>query len=168
VYGLPLSIPSLRLGETIYRAPRPAGLPSRFALGALTRTFPLALAEANRRRLNANWLLEQIGESGIIVSPKPPAGAVPGYLRLPVMVDPAAAGPLATDRARRLGVWPGYPRALSDLERFGARRLDPAGSTSGASLLAKRLFTLPTHGLVSHGDRIALAQLIHSVAGIPQ
>jgi DegT/DnrJ/EryC1/StrS aminotransferase family len=168
VYGLPLSIPSLRLGETIYHPPTPAGSPSRFALGALTRTIPLALAEASRRRKSANWLLEQIGNSGSIVSPKPPAGAEPGYLRLPVVVHPAAAGPLVTDQARRLGVWRGYPRALSDLENFGVRRLDPGGTTRGARLLAERLFTIPTHGLLYPADRIALVQLLHCVERIPQ
>jgi dTDP-4-amino-4,6-dideoxygalactose transaminase len=168
VYRLPLSIPALRLGETIYHAPSPAGSPSRFALGALTRTIPLALAEASRRRVSANWLLEQIGDSGSIVSPKPPAGAVPGYLRLPVVIDPAVAGPLSTDQARSLGVWRGYPRSLADLENFGARRLGPGGSTRGARLLAERLFTLPTHGLLYPADRIALAQLLHCVECIRQ
>ena len=135
VYGLPLSVPFLRLGETIYRAPTPPGAPSAFALGTLTRTLRLISAEAEHRRANAAWLLARIPERGPISAPRPAIGSEPGYLRLPVIVAAAARPHFPTDRARFLGVWPGYPRALSELEG-----LDPAGRIGKARLPARRLW----------------------------
>jgi dTDP-4-amino-4,6-dideoxygalactose transaminase len=168
IYGLPLSIPSLRLGETIYCKPKPAGSPSRFALGALTQTLRLTAAEAHHRRANAAWLLDQLPPRATAVSPIVPEGCVAGYLRLPVVVQPIDMERFGTDRARTLGVWPGYPRALSDLEGFGARRRNPDEPTPGARVLARGLFTLPTHRLLCSKDRITLGRLLHSVAAIPQ
>ena len=148
----------------------PAGRAISFALGTLTRTLRLISAEAEHRRANAAWLLARIPERGPISAPRPPIGSEPGYLRFPVIVAAAAQPHFLTDRARFLGVWPGYPRALSELEGFGSRRQDREGATAGAKTLAGGLFTLPTHTLLSPDDLRALAALIEqaSVASIPQ
>jgi len=79
-----------------------------------------------------------------------PGGSEPGYLRFPVMA-------VDEDRARfqaagRLGVAPGYPRALCDLPGFGERVLNRDEDFGGARELAARLFTLPTHSRLSEGD----------------
>ncbi len=160
LYGLPLSLPFLRLGETPYREPGLPGAPSAFALGSLTRTLGLIGTEAERRRTNAAWLLQHIPDDGPVAAPQPPPESEPGFLRLPVLVDPAAWPVFRAERARYLGAWPGYPRALADLEGFGSRRLDSQQSTAGARLLAERLFTLPTHSLLNPESRSALADLI--------
>lgn len=161
LYGLPLRMPFLRLGETIYRAPEPPRAPSNAALGTLTRTLTLASAEAERRRSNAGRILAQIGDQPGIATPRPPVSAVPGFLRLPVVVDATIAPALRSGLARQLGVWPGYPQSLADLPGFGSRRLDAAQQPSGARLLADQLFTLPTHSLL---DKASLYDLEEFVA----
>jgi perosamine synthetase len=168
IYGLPLSIPSLRLGETIYRAPSPPAGPSSFAAGVLTRTMRLVLAEAERRRSNARWLLERIPAGGAVSAPRPPAGTEPGFLRLPVLADASVMARFRTDSARALGVWPGYPKPLADLDGFGSRRQDPAEDTPGARTLAQQLFTLPTHSLLDPASLAGLGRLLdptHTSAG---
>jgi len=89
-----------------------------------------------------------------------PTGAVPGFLRLPLLVDTTALSRFRDERVRSLGVWSGYPTALSDLKGFGSRRLDPEHGTTGARILADQLFTLPTHGLLDDESRRALSVLL--------
>jgi perosamine synthetase len=170
LYGLPLSLPVLRLGETTYRQPTPPGEPSGFALGTLSRTLALGRAEAERRRANAAWLLQRIPENGPVSAPRPPGTSEAGFLRFPVLVGPPALSRFRAERARYLGVWPGYPRPLSELAGFGSRRLDAQHATPGAGALAERLFTLPTHSLVNEDTRTALTDLIvgAGVANSPQ
>lgn len=165
LYGLPLSMPWLRLGETVYHPAGKPAAPSAFAAGVLTRTLRLALAEAERRRANAEWLLGRTSESGPVRAPRPPAGTMPGFLRLPVVVDDSALPRFRTPLARSLGVWPGYPEPLSDLAGFGPRREDPDEAIPGARALARRLFTLPTHGLLDQAARAQLASLLGAGAG---
>jgi len=165
IYGLPLSIPSLRLGETIYRLPSPPAAPSSFAAGVLTRTLRLASAEAERRRSNARWLLERIPAGGPVSVPSSPAGTEPGFLRLPVLADATMLARFRTDSARALGVWPGYPKPLAELEGFGSRRQDPAEGTPGARMLAEQLFTLPAHSLLDRASLVGLGALLGATSG---
>ena len=160
LYGVPLSLPFLRLGETIYREPTAPAAPSGFALGTLTRTLHLGEAEAKQRRVNAAWLLQRLPGNGLASAPRMPTGAIPGFLRLPLLVDPAALSRFKDEQLRSVGVWRGYPTALPDLKGFGSRRRDPEHATPGARILAERLFTLPTHGLLNDESRRALAVLL--------
>ena len=82
------------------------------------------------------------------------AGAEPGYLRLPAVGTAEHRARL--DAAARLGVAPGYPRALCDLPGFGERVLNRDGDFGGARELAATLFTLPTHSRLSEGDLLEL------------
>ncbi len=145
LYGLPLSLPFLRLGETIYRRPWPAAGAPAFALGVLSRTLELAEREARVRRANARRLLGAMRRGGALQGIVGWEGAEPGFLRLPVLVAEGALPRVRSPEARRLGVWPGYPKTLADLEGFGERRGNGAGPVVGARELARRLATLPTH-----------------------
>ena len=150
LYAVPAAIPFLRLGETLYHPPRPAAAMSAVALRALAVTLPLGQAEADVRRANASRLLARRGTRFAAVPS--PAGAEPGYLRLPLRV---AAGTSAGDpsaAARALGVMPGYPRALCDLEGFGERVVNRDDGFPGARALAASLVTLPTHSLLAERD----------------
>ena len=66
--------------------------------------------------------------------------------------------------SRALGVAPGYPRALVDLEDFGGRASATA-SMPGARLLAERLLTLPVHGALTEGDLSALGRWLSARTG---
>ena len=146
LYALPAALPFLRLGETIYRAPRPLRRPSSVSFAVVGATWQLADGEVETRRRNAERLLSalqwQPGFKTVSVSPQ----ARPGYLRLPVLASPAVRSSAVDAAARRLGVMPGYPQSLSDLEGFGGRCVNRDGAFPGSRLLAARLCTLPTHG----------------------
>lgn len=144
LYWIPAALPFLGLGETTYRVPHPVGGISSLAAGVLTRTIGLVPEEVRRRRANADRLRTQVG-SGTV--PTVPVGWDAGWLRLPVVLQRTAAKELSPYFAA-LGVTRGYPKALADLEGFGARRLNPADDFPGARRLAERLVTLPTHRFV--------------------
>jgi hypothetical protein len=85
---------------------------------------------------------------------QPVPGAVPGYLRFPVIARGPA--PFATERARRLGVMPGYPKSLADLEGFRTRIVNQSEGFEAARMLARQLGTLPTHSRLTPRDIEAL------------
>lgn len=161
LYAIPASLPFLGLGETVYRRPRETRGMSAFALGVLRRTLPSADGEAAARRAHAERLLERSGGAGKnLEAVRPPAGAVPGYLRLPVLAQDASRTRLSSDAARRLGIMPGYPGTLADLAGFSVRDLNGSAGFPGARRLVASLFTLPTHGLLSERDLRALERWI--------
>jgi dTDP-4-amino-4,6-dideoxygalactose transaminase len=160
VYTVPLSLPFLRLGETVYHAPARPGRMGRFGMGVLARTQVLAAAEATVRRMHAARLLTAATSvPGVRVYP-PRRGAQPGYLRFPLLLPPHAVAAGRTSEARRLGIWPSYPQSLADLPRFGERRLNREDDFPGARTLAERLVTLPVHSQLRPDDVAALEQWI--------
>ncbi len=152
LYGIPASLPFLRLGETLYHPPHPVGRLPRAAAGILSLTIGLAAAEADRRRANAARLLVALGNATGLRAATPVPGAVAGFLRLPVIG--VAMGPrlLADPSAQALGIMPGYPGTLAELGGFSDRVINRAADFPGARELAARLGTLPTHGRLNEAD----------------
>jgi hypothetical protein len=72
------------------------------------------------------------------------------------LASPSARAAAESDEARALGIMPGYPRALCDLDGFGDRVLNTGEDFPGARMVAQRLVTLPVHGLLSERDLVAL------------
>jgi dTDP-4-amino-4,6-dideoxygalactose transaminase len=159
VYGVPSALPFLGLGETIYRAPRPPARPALFTLGVLSRTLRDTETETSIRKAHARRLLAAIGASPELRGYRAPAGAEAGYLRFPLFVASKARGRFEVPAARRLGIWPSYPRSLADLPGFGERKKS-AETCAGARELAAALVTLPTHGRLQERDLRGLEQLI--------
>lgn len=156
VYGIPASMPFLRLGETAYRPPEAARQLSRFSAGALSKTLALVDAENNRRRENALLLASRLDLPGI-QQIQIPRGGDAGYLRFPVTVNERSRAAAHRQPARRLGVMPGYPTSLASLRGFGNRQTGPRRpDLPGARELEKGLVTLPTHGALSMADLVAL------------
>jgi dTDP-4-amino-4,6-dideoxygalactose transaminase len=160
LYGIPASLPFLGLGDTIYRPPHhPRGM-STFALGVLSRSLASAEREAEVRRANAARLLAATSRSGgSVTAVRSPTAAMPGYLRLPVLVSQQRRERFRSGAARHLGIMPGYPGTLAELRRF-TRARNPAEVFPGARELVTSLFTLPTHGLLSQGDVAELERWI--------
>jgi len=157
LYAIPASLPFLGLGETVYRRARETCGMSPFALGVLRRTLDSADGEAASRRAHAERLLARIGlDGGRVQAVRTSASAVPGYLRLPLLVSDEWRERFGSPTAKRLGIMPGYPGILSELVGFGARVRNGSARFPGASRLVARLFTLPTHGLLSERDLRAL------------
>ena len=153
IYGIPASLPFLHLGETIYHRPHEPRGASDASVAAALENWSLLERETSVRRAAAERWGKSASEGGAgrrRRAIRAPAGSEPGYLRFPVMA-------VDEDRARfqaagRLGVAPGYPRALCDLPGFGERVLNRDEDFDGARELAARLFTLPTHSRLSEGD----------------
>jgi dTDP-4-amino-4,6-dideoxygalactose transaminase len=152
LYGLPATLPFLHLGETIYRSPQPMRRPSSVSSPVVAATWHVADQEIETRRRNAERLLAALRWEIGFDTIKAAGDAHPGYLRLPVLASPPVRRSAIAPRARRLGVMPGYPRALCDLDRFGARCLNRDADFSGSRLLSARLCTLPTHSYLGTRD----------------
>ena len=82
-----------------------------------------------------------------------PPDAVPGYLRLPVLLPHGIDGFHSVRRAKALGLTRGYPISLTELEPLGPFQADPPIPCPGAERLVRGLVTLPTHSLVRGEDR---------------
>jgi dTDP-4-amino-4,6-dideoxygalactose transaminase len=151
-YRLPASLPFLGLGDTVYRPPSLARRMDRLSAATLAATWGHASAESEARRANARRLIAALqGVTGVtLVAPIP--GSEPGYLRLPALL----ADSRSAREARSLGIAPGYPTSLADLEGFGSRRADAGSLVQGARSLAGRLVTLPTHGWLREDDIAAI------------
>jgi dTDP-4-amino-4,6-dideoxygalactose transaminase len=154
IYGIPSALPFLGLGQTPYHPPHAPRGAARIQGAVLDRTLTLEPGEAAVRRANAARLIAAATRSGQWHVPRVPQGAAPSWLRLPVL--PAGRSRPAVDRARRLGIMPGYPRALADLRGFGGRVINADWGFPGARALAERLITLPTHSRLRERDLEAL------------
>jgi dTDP-4-amino-4,6-dideoxygalactose transaminase len=152
IYWAPALLPFLHLGETVYKppaSPRPA---SRAARALLAHTWPLVEGEATVRRENADRLL-RVARSGNAFAAVPvPAGARPGYLRLPLLVRRQSIRSAGLRPARRLGIAAGYPRPLSTLEPLAVCCENADENFHGARHLCEHVLTLPVHGLLGEGD----------------
>lgn len=159
LYSIPLSIPSLRLGEMIYEpAHEPRALSPTSASLLPEALSSGALAAANRRAV-ADRLRARLLAAGVSVSSVAP-GSVPGALRLPVL--------LAANRgsAMRLGALRPYPIALGDHQASSNAVLNDSAATPGARELALRLFSLPTHEQMEAADEDRLVRW--AVEGHPE
>jgi len=165
LYALPAALPFLHLGETVYRAPRPLRRPSRVSAPVVGATWHLAEREAETRRHNAERLLSALRWQPGFETISTPPRAQPGYLRLPVLASPSVRRSAMEPAARRLGVMPGYPQPLCDLERFRQRCWNRDAAFPGGRVLAARLCTLPTHGRLRLRDLERLELWIRIASG---
>lgn len=146
LYGLPSSIPALRLGEMVYHpAHEPRSL-STAAAALVREALDAAPHDVALRRHNAAALDMAAAEGADINSIASLPGAESGYLRFPVL-----------DRGSRveqpgLGILRGYPLTLHEQAELRPCLVPGEPSTPGASELARTLFTLPTHYMVRPSD----------------
>jgi perosamine synthetase len=165
LYRLPFLLPGLRLGETVFLAPRPAAAASRAAPAALLRTLPLNAHDVARRRATARRLEACLAGHHRLRPIAVAAGSDPSYLRLPVRCPgDGAAGVQRSPRAIRLGIARGYPRSLADLDQLRGVLRNPDGRFSGARELAAQLCTLPTHRWVNEASISELEGWIRDAA----
>jgi dTDP-4-amino-4,6-dideoxygalactose transaminase len=165
LYALPAALPFLRLGQTIYRAPRPLRAPAAVSCPVVAASWSLAEQEVDARRRNAERLLVELRRQQGFETIRTSRHARPGYLRLPVLASSGIRRSAAEAAARRLGVMPAYPTALCDLDRFAARCRNRGAPFPGSRLLAARLCTLPTHSRLEARDLARLERWIRVVGG---
>jgi hypothetical protein len=165
-FRLPASLPWLGLGETRYHDPQPPTGMTRTAAALLEHTRWLAAREALVRRASAQWLLDHLpARPDVLRAVCPPTGSSPGYLRLALRASRGLAGFGDGSRAVRLGVMRSYPSTLAALPQVAARLVRVTGRWPGAEELVRTLVTLPTHSLLTEGDREALAKMLADYAG---
>jgi len=163
VYGIPASIPALRLGQTTYVAPRPLRSMTRAAAATLVATYEASRKETEVRKGNAAQLLEAITDN-------PRARAIPvqsestaGYLRLPVRLHKGMAGFRDEQRALALGIAPGYPKPLAELPQLAARLNGPDRVWSGTQTLVHELLTLPTHSRLGYREMTDVVTILRNL-----
>jgi dTDP-4-amino-4,6-dideoxygalactose transaminase len=156
-YAAPSSIRSLRIGETIYHPPSPIREIPEWAAAVVNALWLRSAREGAARRVAAAHWAHVLSRNTSMSAFAESAGCVAGWLRYPVLMNDSTA--LLNADARRLGVMPGYGKLLADLP-LTPGRLANDGPWPGASELASRLRTLPTHSLLRAGDFAAIGQLL--------
>jgi perosamine synthetase len=152
LYAMPLSIPALGLGQTIYRPPRPPRSISRTAASMLLATYDESRFEAQRRRANADAVLASIPNNRGMRAISVTHQATAGYLRLPTRVSHGMAGFRSQSDALAEGLAPSYPKTLGDLPEVAARLVGKKGPWPGARALVQELVTVPTHSRLNPRD----------------
>ena len=156
LFGLPAGLPWLGLGQTVFRAPHPIGGLTALAAGVLGATMPMADAETAVRRKNAAAFEPRLRGSRLEVV-QVAAGTRPGWLRLPARLKSGDVQTLGDEsKARSLGIYPSYPKALDQLPGMAERVMVGTGSFPGARELTQRLLTLPTHSAMGAADLQAI------------
>lgn len=147
LYRIPASIPLLKLGETVYRAPHePRSMPAT-AAAILPGALQMEAREVSSRRTCANILLPRIAQSAGLTAVRAVTGGAPGFLRLAFLDSAGGRVPDAS-----LGAVRGYPITLDQHPRMHALLQSRERAGTGAKLLRDRLFTLPTHSRVARSD----------------
>jgi dTDP-4-amino-4,6-dideoxygalactose transaminase len=152
LYGVPASVPFLRLGQTEYSTSFGISRLSGFQAGLLRR-WRRRLATTNSARL------ERIRALRRVLAPANADTSVP-CIRLPLMCESGAERQRlhrASSR-ERLGFSTMYPCAVNEIPELRDRF---AGQTfPNAQRAAERLLTVPVHPLVSSQDRVAIERLL--------
>jgi dTDP-4-amino-4,6-dideoxygalactose transaminase len=144
--------------RTWHFARRPLSAPAA-ALG--TRLLPRLPGWNEQRRVHAQRLLAELpAHSGLAPIAVPP-GARPIYVRLPLLARDQAQRDELVMRLRRAGIGAGrlYGQTLAEGSHAAA-----GGDFPGATGLAQRLLTLPTHPYVQEEDIEAMLSVLRTVA----
>jgi perosamine synthetase len=152
LYGIPSSIPSLRLGEMVYRpAPEPGAM-SEVAATILLAALEMDEPEVARRRARAKRVLSMLGDERRLAPVRSIRGGEPGYLRLAVL---DRAGDVLPEQS--LGAVRGYPMTLDQHQQLRMLLLPNERGGAGSRFLRDRLFTAPTHSRVREIDTVRIA-----------
>lgn len=163
LYAIPAAMPWLRLGETVYKPPRPPGSMSLAAATMVAHSVSIADAEAATRVKISERLRLAVESSDILDNITPVECALPSWLRLPVLTVDVTTRQRLLDDGRRYGVGRGYPRSLPSIAaEKGTFPVVPESAFPGSEQLARRLITLPTHGRLQEEDVSALERLVQS------
>jgi dTDP-4-amino-4,6-dideoxygalactose transaminase len=165
LYWIPNAMPWLGLGRTVYStdfslATAPSSLA---ALGYVMADRLDDFVEA--RAANAAILMEAMTHTPGVRTIAPTTGAVPSYVRFPILIDDCwtRARVLAALRAAGIGGSGSYPSSIADIPALHGRVVGLTASTARCGRrVAESIVTLPTHGFVTPSD---LERTIDAVAG---
>ena len=155
VYGAISRLPSLHVGQTMYRAPHAAGAMNAMSSALLLTALALEVEQIRGRLQNASTWLEQLRDVRGFERIAVHSMASPSFLRLPLRlsVPPTAA-------IGRYGIVRSYPRTLLDYPELTGVVWGTEPSYPGAEELATRLWTFPTHAGVTLRDQASAVKLL--------
>jgi hypothetical protein len=153
LYRFPASIPGLRLGEMVYRAPHPPRAMAAASAAVLQWTLGLEEREVSARRARAGDLLSRLRGKPNVVPARPIAGGESGFLRLALLDGSGSMLPRP-----ELGALRGYPMTLDQHPQLSPQLLPGERAGKGSQLLRDRLFTVPTHAGVGESDLARLSE----------
>jgi perosamine synthetase len=162
LYRIPLSIPGIGLGETVWHDARPPRELTRAAAALALASASVAERENEYRAARGAELARRISEIDGIQVVHPPTHSRPTYLRFPALAPGGIHGLADPALARRLGVAPSYPSPLPRLPQLRGRLLDTGTAFPGAEQLARELVTLPTHSRLSAAELEQLLRVLHT------
>jgi len=162
IYGLPRAVPALRLGQTVYRQPRPLRSLARAAASALLSTRSEAADEDEIRRENASLWVDAIEQCAFVHAPYVHRDDRGGFIRFPIRVTDGMNGLGDAAELVRLGIAPSYPAPLPTLREIFSQREGPDSSWPGACTLARELVTLPTHSKLRRSELQHIARVLCS------
>jgi len=156
LYWFPSGMPFLKLGETIFYKDFPIKKFSGLKAGML-RGWKKRLESSNKaRRENAR-------DFGTLMSLKRQFDVTVPFLRLPLMADSRTmrAHIYSLARKKGLGISLMYPTSINEIEEIKSHF---AGMTfPGASDIAGKILTLPTHQYLSGNDKKRIMVLFQRV-----
>ena len=165
LYWIPNSLPFLKLGTTEFDPNfHSFGLP-KLAYGLLTELVG-SLADVNTtRRRNAAAIAKALEGVGKFSTPGPARNSLPTYIRFPVIARDQATRDMAVTqlRAAGIGAGPFYPSAICDIPGIDAYMARSDFHQPQAEDLARRLFTLPTHPLVTQADIQRMISILNGI-----
>jgi perosamine synthetase len=159
LYALPRAVPGLGLGETVYHDPRDVSGMSESAATSLLANREVSVEEAVQRRATATAMISWLRDIRGIDPVMPVPSAVPGFLRLPVLLANGSQMDGHWEHAQRLGIARSYPLSLRRLSVLRSRMVVELPNP-GADSLATLLITLPTHSLVSSRDMTGIRAML--------
>jgi len=166
-YWLPNSLPFLGLGTTAYRTDYPLAKYDEWMAPMGHRLLGRLDATTAQRRATAERYERLLPWGPKLQAIVPRQGAMPAYLRFPVLIHPEYRDPVLTAlRANGIGATASYPTAISDIpELLGVLRPEDRKASGGRDL-ARRVLTLPTHGYVTDQDQDSIVKEVAKVLGV--
>jgi dTDP-4-amino-4,6-dideoxygalactose transaminase len=153
LFRIPSALPWLRLGETLYRAPRPVEGIGLTSLHLLPWTLSHEPEQMAIRRANETWYASAFNSWSDVSTLAIPPTVASGALRFPIILRQRLVRDDLPGSLRELGIVRSYPRTLLGFPEILAACLNPNDSFPGADRLAASLITLPTHQFVTSRDR---------------
>lgn len=165
-YWLPNALPFLGLGTTVYRTDYPLAQYDSWMAPVGRRLFARLDAINAKRMAHADRLKNDLPWGPRLESVEPRHGAVPAYLRFPVLIDPEYRDAVvAALRANGIGATASYPTAISDVPGLKGHLTSSDRDTIMGRAVARRIVTLPTHGYVTSRDHEQIVKVVTEVLG---
>jgi perosamine synthetase len=157
-YWLPNSLPFLGLGMTAYRTDYPLAQYDRWMAPLGRRLFARLDVVAAQRRAAAERYQSVLPWGSKLRAVDSRLGAVPAYLRYPVLVDADYRQKVLMALQRHgIGATTSYPGAINDIPELQNLLQIEDRIAPGGQDLARRILTLPTHGYVTDKDQSRIA-----------